>query len=478
MAGISTESMMATITDLVAMSPRATGTTGGAAAAQYVHDRFRAAGLDKVWFEETQSFRWAAEKQSLRVGLDEFPVAPILHSALPHHDASGELGTGDDGVRARVVDIGTDKPSKHDVSGAIVLFDLRFTMTAWSLLPFTLYLHDPDRELLRRDVLGARNPYVTTLTKVMREAAKGGAVAVIGVLRDYPEDIGYHNEYYRRSLLSLPGLWISERNSLKLRTALRSDPRATLTLVANRERVMARSVVGVLVGASNETIMVQSHHDSVGSGAVEDASGTAEVIAIAEHEAERSRIVGRREKTLMFVTFDTHFTGYEAHQKFARDYALNSSSPYRIALNLTVEHIGLRAVKASDGSLRTLNQSEPRAFFETVSPRLKLKLAQTIRRRRLGATTMLHASLFEFSRMGIPTDASFMLVAGVPIISLISGPLYLYANTDGLEQIDEEQLEPVARTFCDLIEAADASPAERLGLLPRRLRELLPRGNW
>lgn len=470
--------MLSTIHDLVAFSPRASGTSGGEAAAHYVHERFEAAGLDRVWFEETDTYQWTPTAASLDVDGEAFDVMPVLHSALPAHNIVGDLGTGPQGIHARVVDIGAGKVTDFDVRDAIVLFDLVFTMSGWSLLPFTEYIYDPDRTLMRREVLGARNPYVTTLTKVMSDAAQHGAVAVIGVLRDYPEDIGYHNEYYRSTLLSLPGVWISQRRADQLRTALFRDPTATLALQATRKRVTARTVVGILEGNTNETMMVQSHHDSAGPGAVEDASGTAEVIAIAEQEVARAREHGLREKTLMFITFDSHFTGYESHQKFARDYVLNKNSPYRIALNLTVEHIGKRARLAPDGSLETLDESEPRAFFETLGPRMKRELVRTIRRRRLAGTTMLHASLFEFSRLGIPTDASFTLVSGVPTASLISGPLYLYADSDGIEQIDRDQLVPVGLAFCDLIDAADKRPADRLGLLPRALREKLPRGHW
>lgn len=472
------ESMLATIEDLVALSPRASGTPGGNAAAEYVHQRFTQAGLDAVWFEETDTYQWTPARAELFVAGEKFEVLPVLHSALASHEAMGEVGTGPDGLTAKVVDIGTGKVSDADVRGAIVLFDLVFTMSGWSLLPFAEYIYDPDRALLRKEVLGARNPYVTTLTRVMKDAAAGGAAAVIGVLRDYPEDIGYHNEYYRSTLLTLPGVWISDRRGAQLRGALKQNQQATVVLQAQRAIVTARSVVGVIEGRSKETIMIQSHHDSAGPGAVEDASGTAEVIAIAEHEAARSRQRGQRDKTLMFVTFDTHFTGYQAHQKFARDYVLNRESPYRIALNLTIEHIGKRARLGPDGGLETLDESEPRAFFETLAPRMKLELVRAIRRRRLAGTTMLHASLFEFSRMGIPTDASFTLVSGVPTASLISGPLYLYADSDGLEQVDRDQLVPVAQAFCDLIDAADSRPAAKLGLLPRALREKLPRGRW
>lgn len=473
---IRTDDLVSTIRDLVDLAPRATGTPGGQAAARYVRDRLAGAGLDEVWIEECDAFAWEATRTVLTFGTTTIPTSPILHSHLPAHDAVGTWSTND--LTVDVVDVGSGRVRDHDVRGRIVLFDLRFTMSLGSMLPLTEYFHDPDRLLLRRDVLASRNPYVTNLTKVMREAKAGGARGVIGVLADYPESLAYHNEYYRRTLLSLPGVWVTRAGGRRVRELLRVEPQATLTLDTTRRLVRGQSVVGVLHGASAETIMVQSHHDSVGPGAVEDATGTAEVIAIAEEEVERVRTHGRRDKTLMFVTFDTHFTGYQAHRDFARRYALDPASPYRLALNLTVEHVGLRARVSDDGGFETLPTTEPRAFFENVSLAMKWQLLRTIRRRGLYSTTMINASLLEFGAQGIPTDASFTLVSGVPTISLVSGPLYLYDDADTMEQVDVDQLEPVGRAFVDLIDAADGRAAGRLGLLPRRIRYRLPRGRW
>lgn len=475
---IRTDELVATIADLVGLAPRATGTPGGLAAAQYVRDRLTAAGLDEVWIEPDESFRWQASRVGLRVGREEVPTAPVLHCQLPAHDAVGTWSTGPDGLTAEVVDIGSDRVARHDVRGRLVLFDLRFTMSQASLLPLTEYVHDPGRRMLRREVLISRNPYMTTLTRVMTAAKAAGAVGVIGVLAEYPESLAYHNEYYRRALMELPGVWVTRAGGARLRTLLRDDPRATLTLDSSRERVRSSTVVGVLRGRSAETIMVQSHHDSVGPGAVEDASGTAEVIAIAEEEAARARRHGPREKTLLFVTFDTHFTGYQAHQRFARQYALDPASPFPLALNLTVEHVGLRSRIGADGGFETLQDTEPRAFFENVGLALKWQLVRTIRRRGLHSTSVLNATALEFLAGGIPTDASFTLAAGVPTISLVSGPLYLYDDADTIEQVDVEQLEAVGRAFVDLIDAADHRPAGRIGFVPRRLRRLLPRGRW
>lgn len=470
--------MMATIGDLVALAPRATGTPGGEAAAAYVAERMSRAGLSTEVLE-VPSFRWEARECRLEVAGTELACAPVLHSGLQAHDQVGEL---DHRVRARVVDIGADRVRRHDVRGAIVLFDLTFDMTLAHSLPLARYIHDPGRRMLRRDVLASRNPYVTSLARTMTEAAAAGAVGLIGVLRDYPDSVRYHNEYYRRTLFTLPGVWITRAEGRRLRSLLaagdRGAHRAALTLDISRRRVTSRSVIGVLPGRTKDAVMVQSHHDSVGPGAVEDASGTAEVIALAEYAAAEAANGRLREKTLLFVTFDTHFTGYQAHQEFARRHVLSRRAPWRIVLNTTIEHIGLRAVEGPDGGFATTGDTEPRGIFVNVNPFFARRIARGIRRHGLPATTLLDASMLEFFRGGIPTDASFTLVAGVPTVSLVSGPLYLYDDADTIDRIDRSQLVPVARLFLDVIDDADRRPGGLLGSLPRPLRRLLPRGRW
>ena len=502
---VTTDRILATIEDLVALAPRATGTPGGAAAAAYVEDRFARAGLETEVLE-VPSFAWQATECRIVAATDgadevEIPSSPILHSALPAHDWTGEARHL---VDAPVVDIGSDRVRRHDVRGAIVLFDLTFDMTLAHTLPLTLFLHDPGRRVLRRDVLRSRNPYVTSLARTMRDAAAAGAVGVIGVLRDYPDSLGYHNEYYRRTLFRLPGAWVTRTGGARLRARLRRSPRATLTLGVAREEVVSRTVIGVLPGREDtapgptratshtaptgsarlgdarrgDAIMIQSHHDSVGAGAVEDASGAAEVIALAEHYAAEAAAGRRPAKTLLFTTFDTHFTGYQAHREFARRHVLSRDAPWRIVLNTTIEHIGLRAVEGTDGGFANTGETEPRGIFLNVNPAFTARIAGLLRRHRMHATSILGAGLLEFFAGGIPTDASFTFVSGVPTVSLISGPLYLYDDADTIERIDVAQLEPVARFFIDVVNDADGRRGSLLGTMPAGLRRLLPRGRW
>ena len=202
------------------------------------------------------------------------------------------------------------------------------------------------------------------------------------------------------------------------------------------------------------------------------------VIALAEHYGRLAAQGAVREKTLLFVTFDSHFTGYQAHQEFARRFALDPGSPYDLVLNATIEHVGLRAVRGPDGSFVGTGETEPRGIFENLNPQLKWELGRAVRRHGLGATSLLNASLLEYSRSGIPTDASFMLLSGVPTVSLVSGPLYLYDDADTPEWVDVDQLVPVAQLFIDLIDRVDRARGDRIGLVPQRLRRRLPRGRW
>jgi len=464
------ESIFSTIEDLVALAPRATGTPGGEAAAAYVADRFAKAGLTTQVLE-APSFAWTAEECGIRIGDEEIACSPILHSGLEAHDWTGAVRHRLD---ARIVDIGADRVRRHDVRGAIVLFDLTFDMTVAHSLPLTMYLHDPGRRVLRREVLGSRNPYVTSLARTMRDAAAAGAVGVIGVLRDYPDSRSYHNEYYRRTLFSLPGAWVTRAEGARLRALLRGR-RARLTLDVARQAVVSRTVIGVLPGRTADAVMIQSHHDSVGPGAVEDASGAAEVIALAEHYGAAS---APRDKTLLFVSFDTHFTGYQAHREFATRYVLSPGSPWNVVLNATIEHIGLRAVEGADGGFEDTGETEPRGIFVNVNPAFTWRIARGIRRHRLHGTSLMGAGLLEFFAGGIPTDASFTFVAGVPTVSLISGPLYLYDDADTIDRIDRAQLVPVARFFADLVDDADRRDGRMLGTMPAALRRMLPRGRW
>lgn len=446
---------------------RRSGTPASAHAARYVRDRFRAFGLKGVRFEEARTFSWRASRWGLSVAgqrIDSYPVAHSLDGPRP----SGPFSTGPAGLRAEIADVGdgTDADFERvDVRGRIVLFNMRFLRLPFSLFQAASEFYwDPRHTLQPTDSLD--NPYLTNFPEVPVEAMRRGAVGFVGVLQDYFDSNRYHNEYYRRERITPPGLWITRRDGERVRSLLAAGPgpaQATLVLDGRRAPATARSVIGFLPGRTRQTVLVESHHDSVWKGAVEDASGTAEVLALARHFSRRPR--SSRRKTLMFTTFDSHFTGYQGHQQFVRRYVDRRPGGRRMVAAVALEHIARHARIEADGSLRVTRLAEPRGVLHNTSARVRSAIARAIIRNDLERTALLPANVFSAfggnacDATGMPTDVSFVYGAGVPVVSLISGPIYLYDRADTLDKVAREDLQPVARAFSDVVRALDRTPA-------------------
>ena len=463
-----TKRMMRTIKDLVAMGPRKTGTPAGRKAAQYVAKELRKAGMDKVWIEKATSYSWKARDFGLSVGGTKVPVQPVGFSMISSPTATGVRTLGPKGLTAPVVDL-TKNPLANP-QGKIAIVDLKFQLPLVALVPFMEYLYDPKFEALDLKTLLTANPYITSLSSTIKQLQAKGAVGVIGVLSDYFDSDKYRNEYYRRTPMNLPGMWITANNATKLRALLAKDPNATMRLTTVRKKVTTRVPIGILKGATKDTIMVQSHHDSVTPGAVEDGTGVAEVLALARYYGALAKKAPQRQKTLMFTTMDSHFTGYQAHMAFVDKYIKNPKSPYHIVANTTIEHIARKGV-IKNGKLVITKQSEPKAIFENVSLKLKGEVARAIKAHNLHGTALLNGTLFQL--LSLPTDAAFVQSAGVPTLSLISGPVYLYDDADTIKAVDKPQLRPVLAAERDLVDAFEATPSKQIGFLPFTLPALL-----
>lgn len=455
--------LMDTVRHMVSIAPRKTGTPGGRAAAEYVADRLRKAGMDKVWIERSTSYSWRASDASLTIGGKAVRQHPVSFSLIGGPTATGTRTLGEKGLRREVVDIGSDPVSAHDVRGKIVMIDLKFLTPLVALSPLMEFINDPDNEIIDAQTLLTPNPYITSLPYTIDALQQAGAAGMIGVLSDYFESNKYHNEYYRRSPMTIPGMWVTKKEAARVRALLADHPRATMRLTTHRREVVARQPIGIIEGRSKDTVMVQSHHDSMGPGAVEDGTGTAEVLGLADYYGAVKRKTGKRPaKTLMFTTFDTHFTGYQAHMHFAKKYVTERRTPYRIVANNTIEHVAKKGRVGPDGRLQLLDETEPRGFFENLSPGGKAMLVQTILDNELNATTLLNATALQ--PVGIPTDASFSVIVGIPTVSLIAGPIYLYDEADTVAAVDRESMRPVLAANRDITDWMVATPSDQIGM--------------
>lgn len=465
-----TEAIFSTIQEVVDIGYRRSGTPEVYEAAAYVRCHFEALGMVDVGYERAETWMWETDRHDLQVAGERIDSFPMAHSFTTPGEPS-EFSTGPDGLQTEIVDIGSAGAidmAGVDLEGKIALFDLTFDLPNLALLALGEFIWDPGVTLASPpDTLFGANPYITSITSAIEAAKEAGAAGVVGVLVDYFDSKYYYNEFYRRLDITMPGLWVTADEGARIRELMADDAPTTarLDLEGRRELVEARSVVGVLPGQSKETIQIQSHHDSTWDGAVQDGSGVAVLLAMAEYFAQQP--AETREKSLMFTTFDTHFTGYQAHQAFVEKYVTEQATPYELVANVTVEHIAKQAVN-NDGALELTGLEEPRGIMQNLSPALRLRLIDEVIEHDLRRTVVMSAnrtnSVSELlGAEGLPTDASFIYLSGVPTVSLIAGPLYLYDRADTIDKVNVDDLLPMTRAMTGLVEAIDDTPADRIG---------------
>ncbi|MFW6066987.1 MAG: M28 family peptidase [Myxococcota bacterium] len=455
------EEMQQSIETLVGFGVRMPGTDASVQAAEYVHDGFVAAGLTDVAIEETDTVVWSANDWGLTVEGEEVPCYFMQHTF--HQQEPTSFSTGSGGLEAEIVYVGDGAASDFaglDVEGKIVLSDVRFHRFDIGLVEtFALDIHDPEGTI--DEDFEYIDPYSRrTFPFNYYNAMERGAVGFIGILTDYLDRHEYHNEgyssYREGGAMEIPGLWVSPSvgAALAQRIEETEDPvMANMVLEGQLETAVGRSVIGYVRGKTDEIVMVQSHHDSNTAGAVEDASGTALVMALAKHYG--SLPDGERERTLLFTTMDTHFTDYASHFAFVERHVEQED----ILANLTLEHIGREVEETADGLVPTDNPVIKGLFVTTEVPGLSDVALDAFVEHDVARTIGLPANN---PVIGLPTDASHFHGEGVPVVNLVGAPIYLYDSADTLDKVAVDQLEPVAGASMQILDGLDTMPREDL----------------
>ncbi|WP_433519576.1 M28 family peptidase [Nonomuraea sp. CA-143628] len=452
------ETIFSWVKDLTVFTGRGTQTVDDHRSADYLLDTFRTFGLADVQQQETESLHWRATRSQLIIGATPISHSPVVFSL---DTGNGPFSTGPDGLIAPIVDVGDgqeDDFARADVNGKIVLFNLRFILSRSLLLAAGEFFYDPHDSVDPAD-LDTANPYLNNYDDVLERAIAAGAAGFVGVLADYFDSHDIRPEYTPG--ITIPGLWVTKAAGARIRALTASGAgTATLRLEGERAPTPARTVIGYLPGRSSDTIMIQSHHDSAWDGGVEDASGTAEVLALARYYSQIPQ--QQRPKTLMFVLMDSHWTGYQAHAKFVDTFITAPATPRRIVANVTLEHIAKQAEIGPNGQLRVYDRPEYRGIFENVSPPLKTAIENAVTTHGLQRTLRLPTDKL-FPLIGeLPTDADHVYQAGIPTISFISGPIYLYDKADTLDKVYKPDLAPVAHAFADIIDQLAATPSDKI----------------
>jgi hypothetical protein len=202
--------------------------------------------------------------------------------------------------------------------------------------------------------------------------------------------------------------------------------------------------------------MVSSHHDAPWASAVEDASGIAQVLAQARHWAQIPK--GERPQKMMFVATTGHMDGAAGSIALLKDYPEILD---QTVLEVHLEHVAKRAHMV-DGKLQTTDDPETRWWFITERPDLQEIVAGSLQDHGMDRDLILPAVGF-FGGTGPLSDAAPLSLAGVPIISLITTPIYLFDPRDTPDKVDTKTMEVVSEAATQMVDASRNLTQTRTG---------------
>ncbi|MFH2010715.1 MAG: M28 family peptidase [bacterium] len=400
------ERLQATLWDLAAFGEKRAGTPAGAQAADYLFDRFETAGLQNVRFESFSFLLFELESSAMTVTADGVPLAI-------EHDVFAYSGSGS--ADATVVFVGHGKPADYvgkDVAGRVVLVER------------DEIFHRSAQYSLIVEHGGAAMLYVS---------ASPDNLIQIGTVGD-PED----------GLGPIPAVTVGTDDGQRIIDALDAGQtvRATTSVTASVGPATGRNVVGELPGTdpSGGYFLVGGHYDTWFTGSVDNSTGVAATLEIAESLVLRGpRIYG-----ISFVAYDGEELGLLGGYDFLRKHVVVDGEPLLAFLNFEMP------ANAGDG-LRALGYTNGAGFYDAI---LESELEGLY---IFVAGLELVAGLFGGS---IPTDIQGLYWYGLQGVTTACQSPWYHTTEDTPDKVDYEFFADAVLRFQDLLDVMDLTPIE------------------
>ena len=410
-------------------------------ATDWVAEQFRSAGLEDVRLEDVPLPEWKPHSWSLRV----WPAsAPDEATDIPCFPAPNSAPVPD-GLEAPVrrLDDGPD--------GAFALTTVTLTKLPQTFMrERSLRHYDPDGEF---DHHVQTLPFGRNMQTVIEPAVEAGAAGFIGVFDAPWESCDYYVPYDGIER-SIPGAWISRSNGKRITDLLdRGDVCGRLTVDSSRTEIVTHNVVGTLPGASDEWVIIGSHHDGPWVSAVEDASGIALVLAQARYWSAVPQ--EDRPHNLLFLMNSGHMVHGSGTATFIRTH--RDLLP-RVVLEVHLEHTA-RECRGENGRLVPTDDPEVRWWFTTRNESLLDAVEEAVKAEDLRRSLVVPPDMFGPHPT---TDGGFFHIEGVPLVNFLTAPMYLFDAQDTLDKIHRDSLEPVTRAAVRIIASTRGMSADTM----------------
>jgi len=214
--------------------------------------------------------------------------------------------------------------------------------------------------------------------------------------------------------------------------------------VESRTGLKTASVWGILPGMTDENVAVMAHTDAFFEGAMDNASGVATLLALAEHFASVPK--SQRRRTMVFFTTSAHHSpsGEQAGARWIRNNMKDMLA--KTALLLNCEHTAQVATFLVGDSLIASNQVSARRWYVGGSDQLKAIVTRTFNDYGIA----LH-SRPERGRAGGELGVFY---TDAPSFHIIDSTVY-HTDLDTPQVVPAYGLEQSARAFAHIIDKAN-----------------------
>lgn len=392
------------VRELVALGPRWCGEEGERRAAGWLAERFREVGLSGVRTEPFMVRTWQPVKAALRLGGTAVSCQAIWYSA----------DTPPGGVEAEAVYLGYG--FDHDFAGV----DLQGKVAVVS-----------SRILL--------NYYPThSLLQTYRRVARTGAVGYVALLDAPPGVAPRYNHIHEDEVpFPLPGVEILGDDARAVERMLSASKtsgepaRVRLEVEGRLAEGETADVLGFLPGSTDRWVIVGSHYDSVGPGAVDNAAANAVLVALAREMAGGR--AGPRERGIVFLAVPGHEINVGARAFVER---------HRDILDEADCFLGLDGAAADgyswwEGGIVPSGLDEQRGINCTSNPVLLRIARDALLEHRLVPAAYVPADTMVFNS---DIEGRFW-AAGVPFLLVIGKPIWYHTAADTPDKVSPERLE-------------------------------------
>jgi hypothetical protein len=388
------------------------------------------------YYEETQQF---IEQQFKKFGVETrrqaFDLPPVwIPNSWELSASSGgrtvalktaqptlrSPGTGDRSIDAEAVYVGLGSPTevkRLDLKGKVVFV-----------------YSTPTPSALRHSA---------STDGTMRRLQESGAAAVVIIL-GLPGNVttqlwGSHGE--EQTLDPVPTFSLGTDDGMTVRRMLETDPSVKVHLVLRvetRTGLKPAALWGVLPGKTDENILIMAHPDGFFQGGLDNASGVAVMLGLAEYFAKVPK--EQRRRTITFLSTVGHHVSKDVGLLWMHDNMKDFWS--KAVLTINAEHVATTQVYRFDRLLVRSNAATAHRFF-------------------VGGNKRLHDILFsDFSLFGMglyeapqirPSGDLIRLVDMAPGIEVIESNEFYHSDMDD-NAVPAVGLEGIARAFAKIVD--------------------------